>query len=328
MAAISVIVPVYKVEPYIHRCVDSILNQSYSDFELILVDDGSPDGCGCICDDYAKKDSRVHVIHRENGGLAAARNSGIDLAMGSSSQWLTFVDSDDWIHREYLRILTEAANGFGARIAMCDYFRTDTVCEDCSVEGMEPCCLDAEAAYVSAYGMCMTACCKIYRKDLFETVRFPEGKLHEDAYVTHLPVFGAEKIAVCDLPLYCYYTNPGSITRVRWSEKRLEELESHELRAAWLLEQGYREAYRKETEVYVMTVYEHADALARLSIQDSGYRTHLKAVRKKLRRELKKAASMGLYGFEREYLWMYLMAWPTLPVWYAGQWLRSRRNPA
>ena len=114
MPAISVIVPVYKVEKYIHRCVRSILGQTYADFELILVDDGSPDNCGVICDEYAAKDSRVVVIHQENGGLSAARNAGIDWVFANSdSQWLSFIDSDDWVHPEYLQRLLDAATYAG-----------------------------------------------------------------------------------------------------------------------------------------------------------------------------------------------------------------------
>ena len=106
MPTISVIVPVYKVEKYIHRCVDSILSQTFTDFELILVDDGSPDNCGKICDEYAEKDIRIHVIHQENGGLSAARNAGIDWVFANSdSEWITFIDSDDWVHPEYLERL-------------------------------------------------------------------------------------------------------------------------------------------------------------------------------------------------------------------------------
>ena len=109
MPTISVIVPVYKVEPYLNRCVDSILRQTYQDFELILVDDGSPDRCGEICDEYARQDSRVHVIHKENGGLSDARNAGIDwVEANSDSQWLIFADSDDWVHPELLARLLDA----------------------------------------------------------------------------------------------------------------------------------------------------------------------------------------------------------------------------
>ena len=110
MANISVIVPVYKVEEFLSRCVDSILCQSYPDFEVILVDDGSPDRCGQMCEDYARQDSRIHVIHQENGGLSAARNSGIDWAFAhSDSRWLAFVDSDDWVHPDFLKVLYETA---------------------------------------------------------------------------------------------------------------------------------------------------------------------------------------------------------------------------
>ena len=131
MATISVIVPVYKVEPYLHRCVDSILAQSFQDFELILVDDGSPDRCGVICDEYAQKDSRVRVIHQQNGGLSAARNAGIDLVLADSeSQWLSFVDSDDWIHPLYLELLERAVRESGADAGACLYTRVDASGEE------------------------------------------------------------------------------------------------------------------------------------------------------------------------------------------------------
>ena len=126
MPTISIIVPVYKVEKYIHRCVDSILGQTFTDFELILVDDGSPDGCPAICDKYAANDSRIHVIHQQNGGLSAARNAGIDWAFANSdSQWLSFIDSDDWVHPEYLQRLLDAALGHDVSVSICGYEQTE-----------------------------------------------------------------------------------------------------------------------------------------------------------------------------------------------------------
>ena len=107
MPLISVIVPIYNVEPYIHKCIDSIVSQTFADFELILVDDGSPDNCGKICDEYAKKDSRVHVIHKKNGGLASARNAGIDVAKG---KYISFVDSDDYLDIDFLSAYYNAIN--------------------------------------------------------------------------------------------------------------------------------------------------------------------------------------------------------------------------
>ena len=126
MAEISVIVPVYKVEAFLGRCVDSILSQSFSDFELILVDDGSPDNCGKMCEDYAKQDDRIHVIHQKNGGLSAARNTGIDWTFKhSESRWLAFVDSDDWVHPDYLKILYNTAKHTSCKLSACGFFKTE-----------------------------------------------------------------------------------------------------------------------------------------------------------------------------------------------------------
>ena len=120
MPSISVIVPIYMVEPYLRRCVDSILAQTFPDFELILVDDGSPDNCGQICEEYARLDRRVLVIHQENRGLSAARNAGIDWVMANSdSSWITFVDSDDWIHPNMLKHLFELNRDHGTQISAC-----------------------------------------------------------------------------------------------------------------------------------------------------------------------------------------------------------------
>ena len=124
MAKISVIVPVYKVEQYLNRCIDSLLCQTFSDFELILVDDGSPDACPAICDSYAEKDARVHVIHQANGGLSAARNAGIEWSLQKSdSEWISFVDSDDWVHERYLESLFSAVRETGAEVACTRYYK-------------------------------------------------------------------------------------------------------------------------------------------------------------------------------------------------------------
>ena len=327
MPEISVIVPVYNVEPYIHRCVNSILNQTFSDFELILVDDGSPDDCGRICDEYAGKDSRIHVIHQQNGGLSAARNAGIDWVFANSdSQWLAFIDSDDWVHQDYLQILLSSAKRFNVKIAACDEIWTESFCEDADIQEYDVSCEDVEDAYMDHYTMFMSACVKIYSRDAFEHLRFPVGKLHEDCFTTHIPMFQEEKVVICKVPLYYYYLNPGSIMRAKWFPKRYDELESHELRAAWLKEHGYKRAFLREMEVYVMTIYEQTEVLAKLCAEDKTYLPHFKNLRKKLLDELKNAKALGLYGFDREYLWMYLMAYPALPVWRFGQWLRGLRN--
>ena len=122
---ISIIVPVYNTEKYLNRCVDSILNQTFTDFELILVDDGSPDNCGKICDEYKEKDRRVRVIHKPNGGLSDARNAGIEWALNNSdSEWISFIDSDDWVHPNYLDFLLRAAEQNNTSVSICGFLRT------------------------------------------------------------------------------------------------------------------------------------------------------------------------------------------------------------
>ena len=125
---ISVIIPVYKVEKYLCRCVDSVLEQTYTNMEIILVDDGSPDNCPVMCDEYARQDSRVKVIHQENAGLSGARNAGIDMAQG---QWLAFVDSDDYLAADFLERLYQACVDTGSSLSVCrwEYVRGETIPE-------------------------------------------------------------------------------------------------------------------------------------------------------------------------------------------------------
>lgn len=223
MPTISVIVPVYKVEKYIHRCVDSILGQTYEDFELILVDDGSPDNCGPICDEYAAKDSRIVVIHQENGGLSAARNAGLDWIFAhSDSQWLTFIDSDDWVHQSFLSVLMDGVMRFNVNVSICGVQRVASMATS-EIEWKDTHCSDTEVLY-SQNEFSMIACAKLYNRKAFEEIRFPVGKLHEDIYTTYKLLFLYPTVAVSDCPLYYYWQNPDSITHKRWSKKRLDEI--------------------------------------------------------------------------------------------------------
>ena len=207
MPTISVIVPVYKVERYLRRCVDSILSQTYRDFELILVDDGSPDACGDICEEYAGKHPFIHVLHRENGGLSAARNTGIDWAFAhSDSQYLAFVDSDDWVDPAYLEMLYRAVQETGCAISACGLKKTAgealPQAQPYDVQILSP-----EDYYCSETvhdGITAVAWNKLYRKDLFASIRYPEGKLHEDEFTTYRALYKAEKIGVTPAKLYAY----------------------------------------------------------------------------------------------------------------------------
>lgn len=210
---VSVIVPIYKVEPYLRRCIDSIVNQTYTNLEIILVDDGSPDGCPAICDEYAAKDSRIVVIHKENGGLSDARNAGLDICKG---EYITFVDSDDWIADCFIEVLFKSIQDTNAEISICNYIRTSISYSATikinkihkivlsSTEAVQKLWSEEETTFVTAWG-------KIYKSILWKDVRFPKGLIHEDEYTTYKLLYQAKKTVFIDIPLYCYYQRSDSI---------------------------------------------------------------------------------------------------------------------
>lgn len=212
--SISVIVPVYNVEKFLARCVDSILSQTYEDLEVILVDDGAKDASGRICDEYAEKDSRVKVIHKENGGLSSARNAGIDAATGT---YLAFVDSDDWIEPEAYQHMLGLMKKYGAKLVCAGRYDVDGATGEKSV-GLCPQkeeCISAEEMVGRIFlwdGCDSSACDKLYHRALFETFRYPHGKVCEDVATTYKIVLEAERVVMCDRPIYNYYHRPDSIT--------------------------------------------------------------------------------------------------------------------
>jgi len=227
MPEISVIVPVYKAEDYLHACVDSILSQTVSDFELILVDDGSPDGCGAICDDYAARDSRVRVIHQENQGQAAARNHAFSIAKG---EWVCFVDSDDAVHPQMLERLGQAAAESGAAMSMCRMLEAPKIPEDFSapVEVNWELLSMEEAPLVALFDAGdypgWVACAKLIRRELVQSHLFCPGRVYEDNEAVCHWIYGAKTIASIPHSLYFYRTNPGSTTQSRFSMKKLDYL--------------------------------------------------------------------------------------------------------
>lgn len=312
MAEICVTVPVYRVEPYLRRCVDSILAQSWQDFTLILVDDGSPDTCGAICEDYAARDSRIHVIHQENGGLSAARNAGIDWAFAHSDcRWLAFVDSDDWIHPDFLRALYEAANGAGCLLSACAFQRTSGEPLDADQDTRAQ-VLDADGYYCGAQsGFAPVAWNKLYHRSLFASVRYPVGKLHEDEFTTYRLVYQSGKVAATSARLYAYYQNPQGITGSKWNPRRLDVLEALDQQAAFAREQGNDRLLCQVVEQTIFTLHEN------LSQADRPYRRDL---RRRYRRALKQGKICGVFPKTEASLWAYEEAYPCRLYW----WLRLR----
>ncbi|WP_310549814.1 glycosyltransferase [Paenibacillus glufosinatiresistens] len=243
---ISIIVPVYRVEAYIRKCVDSILAQTYTRYELILVDDGSPDGCPAICDEYAARDARVRVIHKTNGGLSDARNRALDQAKGT---YIGFVDSDDWIAPTMFEELHRAAETSGADIAVCCHYEAagDELKRINDFSGYP-----AVLSRTEALGELLLdrriqnlAWDKLYRRELFEDVRYPAGMAFEDIPTTYRLFLKADRVALVDRALYYYVQRKESISGTYTLAKRVDKFNGTSRKYADI-RRDYGEAIPKE----------------------------------------------------------------------------------
>ena len=245
---LSIIVPVYNVEKYIERCIKSILNQSFTNFELILVDDGSPDNCGKICDEYKKKDSRIKVIHKKNGGLSDARNAGLNIATG---KYIGFVDSDDIIHPQMYEKLYNCINKYNSDIVQCKFKKFKKI-EDIekslnrhneSVE--EYTNKEAIIDMIDNNKINVNTWNKLYKRELFENERFPKGKIHEDEFLTYKLIYKSNKVAYINEELYYYYQNDNGIMNGSNLLKWLDRIEALEERSNFFLKNGDKDLYDK-----------------------------------------------------------------------------------
>lgn len=226
---ISVVVPIYNVEKYLSRCVESILNQTYKNLEIILVDDGSPDACPQICNEFQEKDPRIRVIHQENAGLSAARNTGIKYATGA---YIAFVDSDDYIDENMYEVMYEDIQKNVADLCICDICCVNEAGEKIREENIES--LFANKVYTSEEMMKRVcgiesstwrytpAWNKLYKKEVFDSYQFVAGKIHEDEFAIHHTIHNCEKISVVPDKLYYYVQRENSIMNSSFSIKKFD----------------------------------------------------------------------------------------------------------
>lgn len=225
---VSVIVPIYKVEKFLRQCVDSISNQTYRKLEIILVDDGSPDNCGAICDEYAAGDERIRVIHRKNGGLSAARNTGLDAAKG---EYFFFVDADDWISENTIQKMLDTYEETNADLVICNikpFYEAEYAGPKKQDSPLKSEVLDQEKLIErlmqnAAWYYCV-AWNKLYRRTMLEKIRFPVDYIHEDEAVAHRVFEKCQTVAVIADPLYYYRQTNGGIMASGTSVKSTDAL--------------------------------------------------------------------------------------------------------
>lgn len=235
---ISVIIPIYKVEAYLERCVDSVLLQTYRNLEIFLVDDGSPDRCGEICDSYAEKDSRIRVIHKQNGGLSDARNAALDVCKG---EYISFVDSDDYVSEDFIESLYHAIMTFHTKLAVCGIIKFDesgSSTVDYAPSETERCVFGEEMMETVWRP---AACNKLYHRSLFDEIRYPFGKLYEDLYIYHDILGKIDAVSFTGKNTYFYFNRQSSIMNKRYDIRNTDAIEGLDLRIKKLREMKYTE---------------------------------------------------------------------------------------
>ena len=247
---VSIIIPIYKVEQYLVDCIQSVCNQTYKNIEIILVNDGSPDNCGKICDDYAKKDKRISVIHKENGGLSDARNNGINIARGD---YITFIDSDDYVETTFIEELYNAIEKNNSDISICNINVVDENGNKIGKLGFKDNIIVDGKQIVK--GICeqknivesIVAWNKMYSSKILKKYKYPVGKIHEDEFLTYKILYQAESVAIINKYLYNYRKNNQSIVGKKFNQQRLDLLEALSERLGF-----YKN--NKEDYLYLMTL--------------------------------------------------------------------------
>lgn len=280
---ISVIIPIYKVEKYLNRCIESVTDQTYKNLEIILVDDGSPDRCPEICEEWAKKDKRIKVIHKENGGLSDARNAGLKIAIG---EYISFVDSDDWLHRDALQTLKYFLERYNADIVECKAISTnkrveDKIIDNDKIKVVEFNRKSSIEALLCEESLKQTVWNKLYKRTIIKDINFEYGKYHEDEFWTYQVFDKVEKILFLDVELYYYFQRLDSIMGQAFSIKRLDAIEGRYRRFQYLQDEFPKlETSAKENLLFLIMYY----GQQALKASDNEKRVFLKEMKKYLKK--------------------------------------------
>lgn len=266
---LSVIVPVYKVEAYLDRCVESIVGQTYKNLEIILVDDGSPDRSGEICDKWAAKDGRVKVIHKENGGGAAARNTGMYVMTGDL---VAFVDSDDYIAPGMYEYLFGLLEGYGADIAECNYCITERDDEPLDTSEIadvhEYTAGEAMREHIADKAFKQSVVNKLYQRKVLDSVRFTEGKMIDDEFFTYLAIGNAKKLVHSDKVMYAYRQQNDSVMHRVFSLNRIQAVEAKLERLEYVTKAFPSLASEARIDLWLTCLYQGQNTMRKLDKDD------------------------------------------------------------
>lgn len=237
MSIISIVIPVYNAEKYLVRCIESILGQTFHDYELILVDDGSQDQSLAICEKYSTQDDRIHVIHQQNKGPSIARNSGIEWAL-NRSEYIAFIDSDDWIHPQYLEKMYSAIQSEECGVAVCRFVKSSE--ETVEWESTETRITQILPSYLYCNDIMNFIVCwgKLFHTRDFEHIRFPNDQMLDDEGIIWKIMFLYNHVAYIDMPMYAYFQRSDSLIHSPWSMKRLSWIDALKAQQEWIDQHG------------------------------------------------------------------------------------------
>lgn len=309
---ISVIVPIYNAEKYLERCVNSIQNQTYSNLEIILVDDGSTDASGKIADELANGDERILVIHQKNGGLSNARNSGIAAANG---KYISFVDADDYLHPDFLIRLLAVCEEYDCEISQCNFLYTDGTDIPSKYREEEPQTFDHVEILAQLYGATYirTVVCwnKLYLRTLFNGISFEDGRIHEDEAITYRLFYAAGRIGVIEEPLYFYFQNPASIMNKKYTLARLDILHAIDDRRHFYKEKNLWDLYYKDNHKFLTKILDNYACVKKMEHTEKKTK-----ILKELKREYRKVFRESLKAPWSLKRWMKLVFFGIFPALY------------
>ena len=316
---ISIIVPVYNVEKYLEKCIDSILNQTFKEFELILVNDGSKDSSGTICDKYTEKDSRIKVVHKKNGGLSSARNAGLSIAKG---KYIGFIDSDDYINKDMYSLLYENIISTNSDIAICGFKKvysyndesedilTDTkICVLNNIEALNMMYSENGVDFVVAWN-------KLYKRNLFDDLEFKDGKLHEDEFICHQILYKSKQVVYNRTQLYYYLQRSSSIINSDFNAKKLDAIYAFNERKDFFKNKGLKELQYLTEYNYIKYFFEYY-----FKYRDMLKKSDRDLIKLKIQfsKNISQLIKNPLYNWKEKVLWMIFLVNSNIYKWYTSK---------